>query len=564
MDLSIVIPCHAEGYILHRTLKNVEVSIQLFNKNNKKIDYEVILVGDSLTEETQTYLETLNEFFQDIPISFYEVDFADPGLTRNYGIEKSSGEYTVLMDGDDLFSVNWLYDAYTMLEDFDGKKIARTEYFIPFGSDDDKYNYYFHKEELSKVQDVIRHIATNPWEMMCMAKSEIFKSVKFFPKKDIYRFEDFKYNCDLLYEGYENFIVPDTITFVRKRKGSVVEGDFYSSRFLAPTKMYQKEYLDSISESELDKFYQNHVIVPEESVVKTTLQNKYVAFIGVLRNLMVLFLPGFVRRFLSRVKKKVIEWFSRDEEPEYKKKFSDEIINQWKEIHEIEKSIFPSEEKLCGIREYKDFLAFANPYVKFVRDVPYIPDLLVLVPFLTTGGADLLFIRMLNAINDHEPDFKILVVSTNDEARESEYKDKLNDGIEFMNLDDYTQDLPYGWRVNMIQRFLVQEGVERLLIANSGLGFDMMKTYGEFLSKLVRIGTFIFCKELDKEGRTYGFMHTHLPEMYEEIDYVVSENESLWREFKEIYGRTENKFFIWNQDLEDSEKTQTLNKIVLS
>ena len=77
-------------------------------------DIEIILVCNGATDST---LSIMQDFAQrDARISVYEKEFSEPGGGRNYGIERATGKYFVLWDGDDLFEPEILEKAYYLAE----------------------------------------------------------------------------------------------------------------------------------------------------------------------------------------------------------------------------------------------------------------------------------------------------------------------------------------------------------------------------------------------------------------------------------------------------------------
>ena len=97
MKFSIIIPAHNAGEHLAKALESVRS--QVFT------DYELIVVCDSCTDNTQEIAEQYNAIVE-------VVDYKRDGLTRNKGLEIAQGEWVLFMDADDW----WLHEyVLTML-----------------------------------------------------------------------------------------------------------------------------------------------------------------------------------------------------------------------------------------------------------------------------------------------------------------------------------------------------------------------------------------------------------------------------------------------------------------
>lgn len=89
----------------------VEALDSLLEQEVENIDLEVIVVDDGSTDETPNILKEYQNQFNNIKV--INVDRVGLGKARNVGIEASTGEYLIFMDGDDIIYPN---AYYAMLE----------------------------------------------------------------------------------------------------------------------------------------------------------------------------------------------------------------------------------------------------------------------------------------------------------------------------------------------------------------------------------------------------------------------------------------------------------------
>jgi glycosyltransferase involved in cell wall biosynthesis len=60
-------------------------------------DFEVIIVEDGSTESSEKVVE---QFSEQLDIQYFYKDNSGPGLSRNYGCERASGDYVIFLDSD--------------------------------------------------------------------------------------------------------------------------------------------------------------------------------------------------------------------------------------------------------------------------------------------------------------------------------------------------------------------------------------------------------------------------------------------------------------------------------
>ncbi len=96
MQVSVIITCHNYGRYLARAIRSA------VNQTVDKSDYEVIVVDDGSTDETQKVMRSFGEYIK--PLSLKK----NVGLAaaRNKGIQKALGRYVVNLDADDYMDEN--------------------------------------------------------------------------------------------------------------------------------------------------------------------------------------------------------------------------------------------------------------------------------------------------------------------------------------------------------------------------------------------------------------------------------------------------------------------------
>ncbi|WP_028981234.1 glycosyltransferase family 2 protein [Sporocytophaga myxococcoides] len=117
MLISVIIPAYNRGDIIIRTLNSI------LNQNFK--DFEVIVVDDGSTDNTEGKVKTLN----DSRIVYIKKKVNEErGAARNTGILAASGDYITFVDSDDLFYENHFLTAYTSILGFNRPEVFCQRY----------------------------------------------------------------------------------------------------------------------------------------------------------------------------------------------------------------------------------------------------------------------------------------------------------------------------------------------------------------------------------------------------------------------------------------------------
>lgn len=209
MDISAIITAHAEGPMaalsFHSLLDAVTEARRL------GLTVEVLVVLDNPTSATVSALSAAES--RGAIIS--EVSFADQGAVRNYAVESSSGDYIAFLDGDDLWSENWLTDSYDLCSQ-DPSAIAHPElnwFFERSG------NLFFQADQTDPdfKPEFLR--VSNYWDALCLAPVRAYKDHPFSTRaiSHGYAYEDWHWNMETIEGGYIHRVVPDTIHFKRRR-----------------------------------------------------------------------------------------------------------------------------------------------------------------------------------------------------------------------------------------------------------------------------------------------------------------------------------------------------------
>ncbi|MEW7279285.1 glycosyltransferase [Aquimarina sp. 2201CG1-2-11] len=68
-------------------------------------EYEIVIVEDGSSETSEN---VINEFTDDLTISYYQKPNTGPGDSRNYGMKRAKGNYNIILDSDVILPIDYL------------------------------------------------------------------------------------------------------------------------------------------------------------------------------------------------------------------------------------------------------------------------------------------------------------------------------------------------------------------------------------------------------------------------------------------------------------------------
>lgn len=213
-DISVILTAHREGVLAGATAHSARramarVAADLGSR------CEVILVLDRANAATVAVLENA---FDPALLTVLHTDEGDPGQARNHGVAAARGRCATFLDGDDLWSENWLTEAWT-LTDRRPDCVVQSACNMVFGN---QRNLWWHIDSESPGFDPGYLEWANYWDAMTFARTEIYRKYPF-RANDLrlgFGHEDWYWNAWTLSEGVPHKPAPETMHFKRRRTGS--------------------------------------------------------------------------------------------------------------------------------------------------------------------------------------------------------------------------------------------------------------------------------------------------------------------------------------------------------
>lgn len=210
IDVSIIIPVYnCEGYI-GKTLDSV------INQDFDKI-YEIIVIDDGSTDNS---LQVINSKLKDCGVRYKVIHQENGGVSvaRNHGIDVSSGEYLVFVDGDDYVLPNHLSELYSGARDFSLIQFAKEDGNRVYNPNNFDFEYISTDEFIKKELNM--EILFNFFQLMY--KSEIIKEKNIYFSPGVVYGEDTEFALKALIHGNTVHISNEVTYFYVQRSDSAI------------------------------------------------------------------------------------------------------------------------------------------------------------------------------------------------------------------------------------------------------------------------------------------------------------------------------------------------------
>jgi glycosyltransferase involved in cell wall biosynthesis/SAM-dependent methyltransferase len=535
-DISVVVTAHREGRIAHRTMRSLYASIEYAEERGASI--EVVVVMDRPDQATKDCF--LGCHGQEIAKNtiVQMVDFGDPGLSRNHGVQCSRGTYVAILDADDLFGKTWLHKSLLYFENYEENIILHPRYQVVFGEKHHIFQQISVTEENFKAANLFEN---NYWDSQCIAKKEVFLKCPYqctSGEWSGFGYEDWHFNCETLASGINHYVCPETVTFKRAKKPNYSILFAHSQRGLTrPTRLFDPK---AIALMQVVQVVKDHEVPPEPSQIKESALNRLRQFLDPLIFHTFKTFPELYRLY-ARLRRRLST----------ERNLPDWLIAEWKEIHSIEPQLFPQASLIQNILIYEvPDSSLPLYYKELCRLTGENVSHVFLVPWLQTGGADLVALNYIRALVTNNLARGIVVIAT--ENQDSSWASRLPVETRFIDFGKLCFSLRFEEQKLLLAKFLLQFAPRVIHNINSMLGFAVFEAYGKALSTYSNLYASTFCADIDEEGRSVGYAFSHLTECFDYLKAVTSDNKQFLRHLRQMYLFEKSKLYTHYQPIKNT------------
>lgn len=526
IDLSIIVVCHAEGILLHKTLLSIQRSLVVA----PHLTSELLIHIDNPTDDMARYAARLPDLFPEAIV--FTNHFKDPGLSRDFCIQRANGRYIALIDGDDLMSENWLGAAVAVLDERPyGSTVAHSAMTVEFGG----FTAVVHKQgEIDLTTDTLLNVWSGRWNSIIIAPTPLLQRLRYPANDPGYGFEDWLLSCRILSEQIHNILIPETVMFVRRKEtNSVWDAARASRSVLAATPLLS---FSSVRSMKLPGAFLPDDVHPQASRRRLRKIKRFIQKYPQVHRL-ALGSHRRLRHLASRLSRMShTAQAAQTAVPAWLEK-------EWRAIHGIERQLFPDDHLLKTVATHHSITPvhyrLGRAYhqaVTHTRHDSY--DYILFVPWLIAGGADKFAIDYANTIAQAHPNKRVLVMATNYGAA-SPRSYELDASIDFIPFGEIAAqcELEPEHQQRLLEQLVEQSHVSHLHILNSELAYDFVRLHPAYIrGTRKKVIATSFSQSSDPSGRVFGFSHTHTPYIYELCSAITTDNTAVRSMWIDLYG----------------------------
>lgn len=575
VDISCVVTFHAEGLLAHKTLASIARAIRYTSDASIKV--ELVVVADRANQETLSYLERCK--WLPARTRILHTEHGDPGLARNEGIQAACGEYVAILDGDDLYSQDWLLEALR-LNRTNPSFVVHPDYNVYFGAE---RTISRHPDQRDASFRSWQLLTENAWTALCFARREVFITNSYAPTPPSsgFGYEDWHWNCDAIAAGLVHVVAPGTAHFIRVKSSASRNAEaIESGRVIRHSFLFDSERLMGLDrplglpvtpqEHRPDQDWNEEAYLAVHADVRAAVRNRQLRSgrfhwdrFGHAEGRLVptieqrpvvlawdeeeyLACNDDVRESVSRgmVESGLHHWLrhGQAEGRELRSQpFPSGIVSEMRALAAYELQLFPSRQFFHDARRhvYRASSNVGDAYCNMLRalgdgDVSHV----FLLPWLKRGGADLVALHHISYLVG-EFGAKVLVITTEDS--DSPWLSRLPSQVRVLAFGKFGPRLRGDVQRLLLMRLLLKLSPRVIHNINSPVGWEIYARHGRVLSRRSGLYASLFGFDYTDELEPYGYGGA-LERSYRYLSKVMTDTEVFIERLVDMYG-FERKLF---------------------
>jgi len=227
-----VVTFHRERELVVPTLHAIERMRRFAEATG--LDVQLVMTLDGGDQQTEMAIMS-HPALRPVDV-LHRVELFDLSLCRNHAVARANGEFIAILDGDDLFSENWLAVAVETIRQHGPSTIVHPHLMIAFGT----WQAYWEQIDQTDPRFLPETlISFNHWNACAVARRDVFVRCPYVYARvgeTGFGFEDWHWNCETIASGFVHRLGPRTFRLERRKaEGSLNVAHQHHAAILRPS-----------------------------------------------------------------------------------------------------------------------------------------------------------------------------------------------------------------------------------------------------------------------------------------------------------------------------------------
>ena len=202
--VSIIIPVYNSEDYVRETFESVK------NQSFDFEDLEIIIINDKSTDGSLDILKEFDSEYSNVYLYDSPEGKKGPGISRNLGISKSTADYIIFLDSDDIMNPNYVETVYNEISQ-NKVDLVKTSFCVKLGEITFPVTNEIGRVEVSHddISDLIDFNYLEPWCTIYRRDYLIEENIKFIEKFNIH--ESFLFAIETIAKAKNGIILRDDI-----------------------------------------------------------------------------------------------------------------------------------------------------------------------------------------------------------------------------------------------------------------------------------------------------------------------------------------------------------------
>lgn len=235
-DITAVLNLHREGLIAKPSVESFMRSAE--HAKSAGYDVELIAILDRSDSVTSAILGGCGGN----RIKVYETNFGDLGKARNFASINANGKFIALLDGDDLWGVDWLTKALQKSRNYPPSTVWHPEINIFIG---EAAHVFKHIDMDTPEYSPAGLFYSNFWTSLSFSARATYLENPY-PDTDVISgigFEDWAWNMETIAKGITHKVVEKTAHIIRRKDSSLSKLALAANAVPRPNDFFEKHIL---------------------------------------------------------------------------------------------------------------------------------------------------------------------------------------------------------------------------------------------------------------------------------------------------------------------------------